>query len=374
MKVLILSVTAGDGHNSIGKALQEQLASLGCEVKFIDIFKNYSTKTLFKLIDNGSHFISQYLVGLYNFVYKKLNKLNQNKQNKTKPLKILKNLTQNLYSDILSFQPNAVICTHVYSAIAMSNLHQTYNLNCKTFAIVTDYGIHPYWECATKNNYLLLPTSNLITLALFKGYNSFQLKVFGLPIQKKFLTEIKKEQAKKMLNLKQNLFTVLFVLGKAKFKNITTTILQVSQIKNIQVIVVNGKNNKSKNKLKKIINKTKIKNILNLGYVNNLEILMSASDLIISKAGSSVVNESLQKEVPLIVYCSLPQQEKDNLNYLLQNNATIKVNSQSELIKVITKLKTNPQLIKKLITNIKKIKLPNASLDIANFIINTCQK
>lgn len=371
-KILILSITAGDGHNAIGNAVKEKLLSLGYVVEFIDIIKQYSTKTAFNKFDKGYLFVCQYFIGIYNFVYKILSKKNPKHWHKVTGQKIVKNITPKLYNELLTFKPDAVICTHVYAAIAMSNLHRTFNLPWQTFGILTDYMVHPFWEAATKINYLLLASSSTINPALNKGFIKNQLIVTGIPVSKKHLKFESKESSREFLQLQQNVFTILIIFSKARFKNIKKMVMHILKTnKNIQLIIVNGKNEKYKKIIDKLILKNNYINVLNLAYVNYLHTCISASDVVVSKAGVATVNETLNKHLPLLVYCKVAEQENANVNYLVENKASIKIKNLNHLCSVINKCATDQSFLNNLQSNIIKIKKPNACNDIVNLIKNT---
>ena len=53
-KILILTVTAGNGHNACAMAMKEKLEQLGdVEVKIVDILKEYSTPFNIWVADKG---------------------------------------------------------------------------------------------------------------------------------------------------------------------------------------------------------------------------------------------------------------------------------------------------------------------------------
>ena len=52
MKILILSVTAGEGHNSTAKALREEFERLGAECTVLDTFQ-YISPALAKFLSEG---------------------------------------------------------------------------------------------------------------------------------------------------------------------------------------------------------------------------------------------------------------------------------------------------------------------------------
>ena len=56
MKILILSVTAGEGHNSAAKAMQSYFQSRGSNCVVLDTF-GYISPTVSKLINDGYLFV-----------------------------------------------------------------------------------------------------------------------------------------------------------------------------------------------------------------------------------------------------------------------------------------------------------------------------
>jgi len=59
MKILIMSVTAGEGHNSTAKAMKSYIASKGIECEIIDTF-SYISKELSDFINKGYLFTSRF--------------------------------------------------------------------------------------------------------------------------------------------------------------------------------------------------------------------------------------------------------------------------------------------------------------------------
>ena len=53
------------------------------------------------------------------------------------------------------YDPDIIVATHVFSAIAMGYLKKCYPVRAKTIAIVTDFTMHPFWEEADVDYYVL---------------------------------------------------------------------------------------------------------------------------------------------------------------------------------------------------------------------------
>src|SRR3989344_2064822 len=91
------------------------------------------------------------------------------------------------------------------------------------------------------------------------------------------------------------------------------------------------------------------------GLVPDMERFMTASDLILSKAGGSTTAECLVKGLPMIVYKTIPGQEEDNINYLVDNNAGIKAKNIREIIETVVDLFSQPDKLKTMKANCQRI-------------------
>ncbi|MBP7072765.1 MAG: hypothetical protein KBB40_04620 [Clostridia bacterium] len=107
-------------------------------------------------------------------------------------------------------------------------------------------------------------------------------------------------------------------LGLGGINNIVKAI--DSNMEDIQIIAVAGRNNRLEAKLKDLSTKNKL---VVYGFVNNMHELMELSDCIISKPGGVSVSEILSREKPLVIFSPLPGQEHENVEFLLNSGAAV---------------------------------------------------
>lgn len=85
-KVLILTVTAGNGHNACSAAMKKKLEELGgMEVKIVDLLKAYSTKLNVWVADGGYNLAVSKLPKIYDAFFNKY--LNAPPKKDTHPLR-----------------------------------------------------------------------------------------------------------------------------------------------------------------------------------------------------------------------------------------------------------------------------------------------
>lgn len=370
-KILIYTVTSGEGHNSIAKAIKEKLEqNPDNHVKIIDIFKKYGKPTKHTFINDGYIAACKYYLPLYNAVFRSLQLKEPNDRNKRIAQNWIDYETPQILKDIYSFQPDVIIGTHFYTGIAITNLKKIYTIPAKTMVVLFDYTVHPFWECSTDIEYLITPSEELHNQLIFKGYKEEQLLPYGLPVKESFKEILTKEDARKKLNINPNLFTCLIMIGGGSFGGTERILKKLLKIKrNFQIIVVNGKDEESKKKIDQLLEKNKCnKPVLNLGFINYVATTMFASDCIIGKCGGVTVTESLNANRLLLAEDTLAQQEYDNLLYLISHNASIKINKELKIEDAIPLLIDNPSIITKLEKSIEKIKRPDALEKLCNLV------
>ena len=131
-KVLILTVTAGNGHNACAKALKNKLETMGdMQIKVVDVVKEYGSHFYAWVVDKGYNFVVSRLPWVYDLFYNHFMKLKPNQRYTYFAHKVALGIIDGLYREILEFQPDVIYSSHFYGAIAISDLRLKYALPCK---------------------------------------------------------------------------------------------------------------------------------------------------------------------------------------------------------------------------------------------------
>lgn len=369
-KYLILTVTAGEGHNSMAKAIKEKLEKdPNNVVKLIDIFKAYGKPGKVFFINDGYSAACKYALPIYNLTFRNMQMADVADKNKTVAQSWLEHETPLLLNDIYSFRPDVIIGTHFYSGIMITNLKRKFNIPAKVISLLTDYTIHPFHECATKIDYLITPTDELHKMLIQKGYKTSQLKPLGIPVKDEFSIVLSKEEAREKLGIDKNLFTIFISIGGGGFGGSDKILKKLLKIdRPLQIIIVNGKNKQAFKRIENIIESAETEHkIINYGYVNNMHEIMSACDVVVGKCGATSLNEALNKNKVLILNDKLAQQEYDNMIYLSSHSACIRESKFFPVELIVEHLSLHPEILRELEKNIEAIRKPNALQDICDF-------
>jgi len=267
------------------------------------------------------------------------------------------------------FKPDAVVCTQAFPCGMVADFKKTYNSNIPLIAVLTDYVPHSYWIYDSVD-YYITPSQEVSLRLMKKGVACDRIKSFGIPFDTKFNEPQDKKRLMQKFKLNVNLPTTLIMGGGQGLGPIKTIVKSLEKIKiEIQGIVVAGTNKKLFASLKKRIKKYK-KKILLFGYVDNMNELMSISDIIITKPGGVTCAEVLAQSLAMIIVRPLPGQEANNTAYLTEKLAAIKIDNPKDINLIIEDLLENPGNLNHLRESARRISKPNASLDIAQFILN----
>ncbi|MDE7087126.1 MAG: hypothetical protein K2O67_02930 [Clostridia bacterium] len=372
-KILILTVTAGNGHNALARSMKEKLESSGgVEVKIVDILKTYSTKLNVWVTDRGYCISVSKLLKLYNYFFNHYKKAAPEKRYSCPSQNTVLSVVTGLMQEILSFQPDVIYTTHFYGAIAITDLKLAYDLPCVTLSFNYDYVNSPFWEAGIGVDYFAIPNEDFIDEFIAEGYRREQLLPFGLPVDERTLEVTDKAQARKELGLDENLFTVMVMFGGGYWSGglrIFKQLCKALKGRKAQIIMINGKNEKGFKKIAKMKFDDNLK-VYNVGFTTEIPAYMSCADVIINKFGGTSVTEMINKGLPMLITEKLAAQEKCNLIYMKSKGVALSFKNGKELKENILKLMDDGELLKSMSENTVPLRKPAAS-DLAKFIL--CQ-
>jgi processive 1,2-diacylglycerol beta-glucosyltransferase len=268
---------------------------------------------------------------------------------------------------LIRYAVTTIVSTHAFSSMitARENLKIKIHNN---FAIITDIYAHCFWP-KTLDKYFV-PLYETYKTLRENGVDAEKIEVSGMPLRKEFYQEYNKENIKKKLKL-DNSPTFLITGGSKGIGEIMEIIDVLKSLhKKVNIIVFCGSNKKLKKSLKKIKYASNAR-LYPLDYQKNPAIYYAVSDCVIGKSGGITVFETAAFKKPFIIYSPLPGQEEKNAKFLVRHHCALNPDNAKELRSIIDAYFYNHQLFEKLSSNISKLHRKDASLKIANNIINS---
>lgn len=368
MNYLILSVTAGEGHNSTARALKTEIELRGSECTILDTF-DYIAPELAKIISEGYLLITEKAKTAYKLGYRIAEKRRHASEHlPTKLMNIA--MSDDLAEFINRDSYDAIIFTHPFAGMLLDVMKERRIIKNRTLGILTDFTFHPYWEDCTRSDFVVTPDSLLLPQARRKGFRDEQILPFGIPISPAFREKLPQKDARRRLGLDERLPTLLLMGGSMGYGNMGETVHRIDNMHSdhdFQMIVVCGNNEESRAEISKI-SENSIHHIQVHGFVRNIHEMMDASDCLISKPGGLTTSESLAKGLPMIIVNPIPGQEDRNAEFLLNNGCAMRTSKTCPIDECIYQLLSSDIRLNAMRECISKIGKPNSTVDVISFL------
>lgn len=360
-KVLILSVTAGNGHNACAKGVIEKLLAedSSLEIKKVDLLKDYSSKFNAWLVDKGYNIAIGKLPKVFDWFYNFYKKRASYKRYSAPSHSTCLTMLEGLYKEINDFKPDVIFCTHFYGAMAITELRLVYSIPCKVVVTNLDYVNSPFWECGIGVDYFAVPNNDFVQESIEEGFSENQLQVTGLPVGEKFLETIDTVEARRILGLKENVFTVMIIFGGGHWNGgykIFKQLVSCFKTEEVQIIMINGRNKNSFNKIENTQFSDNI-TVCNVGFTDKVHMYLSACDVVINKIGGPSATEIINKLKPMIITENVFGQERYNLKYLKQKNIAYSFKNKKQLKQIVFKFKEDKNFYNSVVENISKFRV-----------------
>lgn len=299
-KILILYSKTGGGHLRAAEAIAEAFKEKDCEVVLIDALSKTNSDEQFHP-DKVFIVFSTTLLPLYNFLYH----LTNNKFGTSVIRRIIKAYWgKGLAKAVQAHAPDLIISTHTSptpTTIAAK-------LTCPFVTVCTDLGEpHALWYDKTVDAFIVA-NDNIANYYKKNNSNESNIEVLGLPIKNIYSTISPSRVATK---------NILIVGGGSGSGHIDqqVAILQ-STFPEHTFSVICGMNTE----LQKSLAQKEYPNVKLFGFVDNLAEHIAHADIVLTKAGPASIIEAASLKKPLIISSWIGPQEKDNVDYVIDNH------------------------------------------------------
>lgn len=271
---------------------------------------------------------------------------------------------------IRDYRPQMTVSTQVLPSMFCAKLKEREGFSFPLIAIITDFGVHSYWIREAVDGFIV-PNSEISRILLKKGISARIIHDYGIPIDKKFALARDRSKMRERLGLNPERFTVLFMGGGTGLLIDLRDAVMMCDRKNlpVQMLLVAGENEKLRKQMMGLQKETNIP-LFVYGFVQNVDELMAASDLIVTKPGGLTLSEAMASGLPLVLLKLIPGQEENNLRFLLQKGAAIDAGSPKGIGRLLLGLYQNPQILDELRQRAKGLAHPDSAARIARFLLS----
>jgi UDP-N-acetylglucosamine:LPS N-acetylglucosamine transferase len=223
---------------------------------------------------------------------------------------------RNITRLLLETRPKVVVVTHPLVHRFVCAARRIYRLPCRVVTVVTDLvSLHAAWTYPGVD-LALVPTDEAYRLMQKRGMRPSKMQRTGFPVHPKFANYVgDRAAARAALGLDAGRFTILLTAGGVGSGRLGELVRAVEHAyPDRQLLVVTGKNKQLRDELDRE-GRPATSHIF--GFVQNMESLMAASDIVVTKAGPGTLMEALVMRKPVIVTEAVGMQEQGNIDFVL---------------------------------------------------------
>lgn len=344
-KILIISSDTGGGHRSAAVAI-----TAGVQKFFHG--QSYAVRVVRAVED--SHHLSAKLVWIYNWLL-------QNKQHWMKYfywfINSLRPETREFFhkrcigfvrQQFEKWCPHIVVSVHPLTQHIFARVIKELGLAkaIPLVTVVTDpgYGFWKGWACDDVQLYLVASDEARQQLIDY-GVKPERIKISGMPVHPKFhfAGEAEAQAARRALDLDPDKFTVFVNAGWLGGGNIPDIFREMTRGDlNVQAIFLAGKNSDLQEEADQLA-KTARFPIKVIGYSDQVEQLMGAANVMISKLGGLTTFEALACRLPIIADATTPPmpQEAGTARMLAKRGAGVLLERAEDIVPLLRHLVTD---------------------------------
>lgn len=248
---------------------------------------------------------------------------------------------RNVARALQTARPRVVVVTHplVHRFVCMAR--RAYRLPFRIVTVVTDLvSIHASWSYPGVD-LIMLPTDEAYALMRRRGIRPERLLRTGFPVHPKFAHYNRtRDEARQDLGIAAEPFTVLVTSGGVGSGRLRELVLDLERAyPDKQILVVTGKNRAIYQELQERVRSPYVHIY---GFVDNMETLMAASDIVVTKAGPGTLMEALVMRRPVIVTEAVGMQERGNIDFVLNRELGLFCPTNERIISAVDEL-TDPR-------------------------------
>lgn len=365
MKVLILSMTVGQGHKSASRALKHYMEERGHECEILDTYK-FLNRAIGAAFDKGYTLMGRVWPKLNENIFYAAEKHNGSADMKLYFPWLFADLNKaKMQKYIEDTKPDVIVCSIVMTAILVTLLKEAGAFPpIRTVGIVTDYALHPFWEY-TDMDFFVCPNELMVPSIQKRGIPEAKVLPIGIPVDARYAASAEKEHARKKLGLDPGKFTVLISAGGMGFSGLTAAAQEVDQVDDIQVVAVCGTNKRLHASMNEIAFRNKVRV---LGFVDNMDEYMDACDVFLTKPGGLSTSEAIAKRKPLLLVKPMPGIENMNLAFLVNNSLAVHANKYQPAGEVIMQMKLNDYKMEEMKIAQTKWGKPKSAKELGEFL------
>src|SRR5206468_10221275 len=201
-----------------------------------------------------------------------------------------------------------------------------------------------------------------------RGIPEERIVVTGVPVRAEFAQPADAAAARAALGLSLEMPVILAMAGShgalGRLHDVARALRGLRRP--LQGLVVAGRDEGLRSALARLTDGTPVRT---LGYVEDVRRLMAAADLLVTKAEGMTLAEAMAAETPLLLYGSLPGQERRNERFAARAGIALVARRHAELTPLLERTLDEPDLLEHLRGRMRSLRRPDATRRIVGAVL-----
>jgi len=365
-RILVLSASVGAGHLRAAEAVALALKILdpSAVVQNLDVldftnaaFRQVYARAYLDLVNRAPHALG--------YFFDMLDKAPSPQHNSDRLRYLVEKLNLRRFLKMLRTETwDVIVNTHFLPAEMIAALRRNGEIDTPHLTATTDFETHRLWVNQPCDRYFTATEEGALNLSYW-GVPANDVVVTGIPIHPAFSEPKDRAECRRKHGIAGDRPVLLQLAGGFGVGPVEALFQSILHVETpLELVVVAGRNAELKGQLEKIeVPSRHTAHVL--GFTTEMDELMAAADLLISKPGGLTTSEALARGTPMVVVNPIPGQESRNSDFLLENAAAIKVNNVATLPYKLNQLLAAPDRMAQLTVNAKRLGRPRAAFDVA---------
>ena len=357
-KILVLSASYGEGHNTAARALCSAFAEHPTvEVEMVDLFARLAPR-----IDQLSRKVYLGLInrapGVWSRVYRWLDRTDS----AGLLLRCLIPQRRALGRLLDLHQPDAICSTYPVYSWLLQQLRSRGQPIPRTYTVVTDaLSIHSLWYRAPSDKWFVTDEDSADFLRQ-KVSPPNRVHVSGFPVSLAFADRNASHQPPDLRSNRQRRILYMINSGNA---HAVETARALMQLPHAHVTVTAGRNAPLRKRLEALARGSSTE-VEVMGWTNRVPELLMTHHLVIGKAGGATTQESINALCPMLVNQIVPGQEEGNWELLRRHGAGAFAETPEAILQTLHQAFANDgALVQQWRRSLQRLARPSAARDIA---------
>lgn len=373
-QLLILSVSAGNGHVRAAQALEAAAARANPPLGAVHIdamahvaggFRKVYTDWYIQLVNRAPE--------LWSYLHQRTDATPHHAPSQRLRRGIERLSTGALVREMRRARPAAVICTHFLPAELLMRERNRGRIDYPVWLQITDYDLHNMWLVPGMAGYLAA-TEEVAFRLRARGIPPDRIHVTGIPVMPAFsepdAPELAHAACAAALGLDPARPVLLMASGGAGVGDLPSMVERVLALGggDLQVIAVAGRNAEAHARLQSLAARHPGR-VVAIGFTSEMHRLMAAADLVVTKPGGLTVSECLALGKPMLLISPIPGQEEHNAGFLMEEGAAWLAYDAIGLDYKIARLLADPAKLAAMAARSRALGKPKAAAEVLRRVL-----